>query len=362
MKRSFLPLFLLLALAVRAEKNVFDVQYRAIPSDFESLLKTDAARWNFGFRPYGNGAAQLWTDPIVARDALAGAVDGEASGPKPTALYVACDDESFSFIVLCVEPEIEKTIASGKGAPGPDIEFFFAPGDTDNHDAEPYFQFYYGEGTFSHYPWQVEDRTWRDIKGAIDIKERRLPNGYLVKFRIPWEQLFDRLPFSGKKDAIWRLSVIRWSDGGRTWGGVVHQASRAGYIRFPNFSDADKARIMGLLLEKGWDSFNAAIRNPQYSVEGGWRYPSVRNEPYYLDQLGDSPRTYINYNEDPGFRPVLESLVAERLALGAQIAAFNGMNPREQAAFYAKASQMLFNFRYDVEEAYARHLAEKLLE
>ncbi len=350
----------LVAALASAEKNILDVRYGSLPADYETLLKTDPGSWNFGFRPYGAGASQLWTDPIVAREALDGQVDDKAEGPRPTAIRVSCDDESFSLLVLCVDPAAGKAIAATNSLPSPSIELYFAPGDTDNHDPEPYFQFVYGDGTLRHFQWQVQDRTWRNIQSAVRVDEKHLANGFLVRFTFPWEQLFDRLPFSSKADAIWRLSVIRWADGGCTWGGAVHQESRAGYIRFPDFSAEDKARIMKGLLEKGWMAFRRACGTPQFNLSGGWAAPVARDDAFIKEQVAKQPRTYINYSEDPDFRPVLGQLVAERNALADGISGFEAMKPAEQLAFYRKASDMLFNFRYFVEEAYAHHLEDKL--
>ncbi len=364
MKKSLFVLLSLLAAvpAAQATKNLLDVRYRTLPADFEKVLAEEPDHWSFGFRPYGNGSAQLWTDPIVARDALSGTVDAEATGPRPTALYVSCDDDSFSLLVLCVEPKINEALAATNALPRPSIELYFAPGDTDNHDPEPYFQFYYGGGLLRHFQWQVQDRTWRNILSAVRVDERRLNNGYLVRFTFPWVELFDRLPFSDKADAIWRLSVIRWADGGRTWGGVVHQESRAGYIRFPDFTPEQKTKIMKRLLEKGWSRFNGLLGEPAYSIAGGWGMPVVRTDAYVVADVAKHPRTYINYSEDPAFRPVLEKLIAERRALAEGIARFESLPPAEQKAFYRQASDALFNFRYFVEEAYADLLARKLIQ
>ena len=68
----------------------------------------------------------------------------------------------------------------------------------------------------------------------------------------------------------------------------------------------------------------------------------------------------MNYAEDPGFRPVLARLRAACSALGPGLARFAEMEDGEQVAFYKKASQLLFNYRYDVEEAYRDYLLGKL--
>ena len=315
-----------------AEKNVLDVKYRSLPANYETLLKSDPASWNFGFRPYGSGASQLWTDPIVARGALEGSTQIE--GGRPTALSVSCDDAGFTLLVLCVEPGIDAAIASTNALPLPSVEFYVAPGDADNHEPIPYYQFFYGNGDLRHFPWQEEDRTYRTPLPYVTAEEKRLPNGYLVKITFPWRPFFDKLPFSEKNDNIWRLSVIRWVDGGRTWGGVVHEESRAGYIRFPAFDDAQRARIMTALLERAWTEFNRQIALASYNVAGGWAAPSVRTEPYVTEVVAQRPRTYVNYGEDPEFQPVLAKLIAERKALAAGIAGFGKMTPAEQLAFY----------------------------
>ncbi len=68
----------------------------------------------------------------------------------------------------------------------------------------------------------------------------------------------------------------------------------------------------------------------------------------------------MNFNEEPGFRPVLEKLVAERNALSPTIGRFAELSDDEQLAFYRKASQMLFNFEYDVQEAYAKYQQDQV--
>ena len=341
-----------------AEKNVIDVQYKSLPANYETLLKSEPQNWNFRFRPYGSGSSQLWTDPIVARGALEGSTQIE--GERPTALYVSCDNGGFSILVLCVEPGIGKAIAATNALPSPSIEFYFAPGDADNHEPVPYYQFFYGNGELRHFPWHEEDRTYRTPKPYVSVEEKRLPNGYLVKITVPWRPFFDKLPFSGKNDNIWRLSMIRWVDGGRTWGGVVHEESRAGYIRFPAFTDAQRAEIMTALLEQAWTEFNRQSGLAQYNAAGGWAAPVVRTEPYVTEVVAQRPRTYVNYGEDPEFKPVLAKIVADRKALASGIAGFAEMAPDAQLDFYTKASDMLFNFKYDVEEAYARHLEDGL--
>ena len=360
------PTTLLLVLAAllaapptaRADRNVLDVEYRTLPADFETLPAREPEKWNFNFQPYGQSSAEmLWTDPIVRR----AAVTGEAAGAPaaPTALYACCDDEGFTLLVLSVEPGLREAIAQGRPAARSTLECFFQPGDSDSSDLEHYYQFICETREpclKGIYPWMTEDRSFRSIEGALQVTARELPHASVVRIRVPWEPLFDRLPFPRKADNLWRLSVIRWAaSGGQTWGGNVHQQTSCGYLRFPDFTPAQRAAMMRHCLDRAWDRYQAVLAakdvSPAFVPLGGRRRP-----PFFLDALARSPHTFVNVNEDAAFRAAwLDGAVAARNALGAGLAAFDTLPPAEQAAFYARASDMLFNFRYDIEQAYGAY-------
>ena len=91
-------------------------------------------------------------------------------------------------------------------------------------------------------------------------------------------------------------------------------------------------------------------------------FPMPNPALYHAEKVAAEPRTYVNYAEDPLFRPTLHRLLAERDALAPQIAAFDGLAPAEQEAFYHKASEMLFNFHYALERAYGEYQTTLLVE
>ena len=347
----------LAAAPARAEKNIIDVEYRTLPGDFEQLPRTEPEKWNFNFRPYGAMAASLlWTDPIMQRDVMAGEDAGER---EPTAIYVCCDAEGLTVLVYAIESKMTKALEEGKPLPNSRLECFFTPGDADTSRIEHYYQFEC-QATEPKlpgvYPWMMEDRTFRSIKPHIVIDSRQLDNGNVIKIFIPWAPLFDRLPLApAKRDNFWRLSVIRWaSSGAQTWGGVVHAANSAGYIRFPEFTPEQETAIRRTVLRQGWTSYKNTVTSttvdPAKAIE--------RLEPYYADLQGRLPQSYKNVNEDFGFRRAwLETAIRERDALGAQIAALERLAPAEQSAFYAAAADKLFNFGYDLEQAYGDYLA-----
>lgn len=334
-------------------KNCIQAKFRDLPADFEKLLVSEPEIWNFGFRPYGSSASQLWTDPILQREALTG---GETEGKKVVALSVSCSVKGFSILVFRAEPDLKKSLAEGKRLPSGSLECFFAPGDADIDKIEHYYQFilYATKPKVSCYPWFVDDRNFRSIENHITAETKILSNGYITKIDVPWEPLFDRLPFSDRKDSFWRLSVIA---NGQTWGGVVHQANQAGYIRWPEFTQAQKTAIMKNLLWKAWNAY----QNESGSIDLAKANIPYRREPYYLEKDSKLPHSYKLYVEDFAFRePWLESAVAERNALGAKIVEFEKLSPAEQVTFYKKAADMLFNYRYDVEEAYRKHMKKSI--
>lgn len=367
------PATLLLGLAAllagqptaRADRNVLDVEYRTLPADFETLPAREPEKWNFNFQPYGKSSAEmLWTDPIVRRAAVAG--DAAGASAAPTALYACCDDEGFTLLVLAVETGLREALAQGRPAPRSTLECFFQPGDSDSSDLEHYYQFLCEtrEPCLKDIlPWMTEDRSFRSIEGALQVTARELPHARVVRIRVPWEPLFDRLPFSRKADNLWRLSVIRWAaSGGQTWGGNVHQQTSCGYLRFPDFTPGQRAAMMRHCLGRAWDRYQAVLAakdvSPDFVPLGGRQRP-----PFFLDALARSPHTFVNVNEDAAFRAAwLDGAVAARNALGAGLAAFDTLPPAEQAAFYARASDMLFNFRYDIEQAYGAYQTDLIFE
>ena len=344
-------------------KNVYDVRFGRIPSNCETLLASDPDSWDFNFRPYGR-TADLVSDPAIVR----GVAAGKAMEGKPTGLRVSCDEDGWGFLVFCSEPEIGKALEESKSLPLPNLEMYFLPGDTDNADPAMYWQFYRGESKLDQFDWPACDRRWRPLKPFVREETRALSNGYVYRLEFPWESMWDRLPiFSDRQDNFWRLSVMRWVNGGMTWGGTVHEPARFGYIRWPKFTDAQKTAIMRRVLEKAWMDFRTLSAKAAYSVAGsvenaGGRAGYVRTEPYAVAQAKEQgPRSYINYCEDPDFRPTLEKLTAEAQALGPGIAAFASKPMDEQVRFYRAASDTLFNFRYAVEEAYEKQLRAKFV-
>lgn len=341
-------------------KNILDVWHGTVPGAPEELLSSHPQIWNFGFRPYGAASADLWSDPVMVRNVLSGE---EAGGKSPTAVAAACDADGFTIMVFCVDAALKSAIAKTNSLPDAYCEVYVAPGDIDNRDMIPYYQFGLSansDGTPDHYPWIVQDRRMRTPLPYMNFKTRILPNGFLHVLNFSWEAFWDKLPFRDSADNFWRMSAIRWSDGGMSWGGVVHEASRFGYIRFPRFTDAEKTEIRYRLLRKAWTRFRTLSSKPTYNPSRSWSAPWPREDRFIKEALAGAGETFIHYSQDPVFSVKLKELVDERNALASDIARFREMPVAEQKAFYKKAADMLFNFRYDVEKAYADFVDDKI--
>lgn len=329
--------------------------------------------WNFGFRPYGSGSAQLVSDPRVIRNALDGVGDGKT---VPTGLSVTMNDDGLQLHVLCFTPPADEILAA-TNAVSQRLEFFVADGSADTQGIVPYNMMVYNGGNSAEdYPAIEYDRHYRDLGPYVHCSSEVRERYTIVHIRYDWLGFYDRLDFlwNGAPETLWRVSMIRWSDptGGKTFGGPVHSMGRCGYIRIPALTAAQRLRIAKGTLVKAWNnyrrtmerSFDLAADEKFVKIRGKQIFlrPQLERRPVELGDLAKNPRTYLNFGEDPAMRPELKRRIAACDALGAEIAAFAGLDAAGQSAFYRRATDRLMNFRLDVEERYADILSDRLVE
>jgi len=343
-----------------ASKNVIDSEYRSVPANYWELLKNEPGKWNSNFRPYDPQSAEmLWSDSTLVRSVR---LDVQEDAKSLTALASFCDESGFSILLYIKDPEIRKNLSEGKPRPANMLEMFFEAGDAEDSSMEPYYMFLCQTtepNIWGIYPWLMEDSTFRTIKGHLNIDVHHEAEADFMHIRIPWAPLFDRLPWmKGKADNIYRLSVIRWAaTGGQTWGGNVHQQSTAGYLRFPQFTEAQKTAIMKHVLICGWDHFNRVLAIPRYSFD---LLPVNSNKSFERDEA-KYPHTQISMAADRKFRDSVEKTMVEaRQAFGRKIADFEAMPYAEREAFYRQAAPMLFNFEYDLQQAWGKYQEDQI--
>ena len=349
-------------------KNVTEVKF--MPCDVEALAK-DPSAWNWNFRPYGTGTDSLWSDPKVQRDISSGtSADGRVTG-----LNVTCDANGATFLVYCNEPRLMDFFVKTNGYPTAELECFIQLGDADMRRVQDYHWFYYSKNDPIYCnQWIMESRHYRQLAYETSFSESVAGGKAIVaKIAIPWSAVWDVLPcFSDRKDNFWRFGCARWGGaGGVTYGGAVHEGMRAGYIRWPSFSNEQKLAIMKSVLADAWNRFNKLAGTRPYSLDqtymdgeyldkanGGKRKSGAK---FRLEQNAKDVRSYVNYPEDPAFRPILGKLIAERKALAGEIAGIESLSPAAREVLYRRAADMLFNFRYDVEAAYSRYQKSRIM-
>jgi len=342
-----------------SQKNVLNVEWRTLPPDYETLAAKESEKWNFNFRPYGQeGSSMLWSDP----NAIRAVMQGEAAEKSfPTALYVAADERELSVLIFAAMKEgaVKDGLMKGDSVPEFHGECFFLPGDADNPQILNWQPF--GPTSKPGYDyslsWMKWDRDNRDLIGSMTLDARRVPTGVVMKIAIPWVVLYDQLPFlNGKKDSFWRFGLMRW-DTGVTWGGVVHQQLAPGYFRF-NLTDEQKTKLMKSILITCWKRY-LDTRN-MHEINPG--KVSGRGNTYRNRTMEANPHSYMNVNEDWGFRDAwLEKAIKERNELGKGIADFEKMSMDEQIAFYRKATRLLYNFKIDIDEASGNYYKAQIM-
>ena len=331
---------------VNDAKNVYDVAFRAMPSEPKDVLALEGV-WDANFRPYDQAdTIDLWTDSRVVRDVKGAA---EKEGERPTAIAFACDERGFNAYVAC-------------GQMAPQLEFYYLTGAADAPDVRPYYHMFYDGHALADYTMTVPDRHARHMKDYTKVEEFNVTDrDTLVRISWAWEGMWDYLPFLDGKADFWRVSMIHWAPGGgRSWGGKVHQVSAAGYVRFPVFTEEQQMAVMKHVLRCGVRGFQRLQKSYFYNPGNGAPYISLNTNAYHLAEIAKSPRSYVCYAEDPVFRPELVRLVRRCKGFVDRLETFGTLPFAERIAFYREASAALFNFERDVEEAYAKSVEDRL--
>ena len=100
MKKNLICLMMVAAgVAFGAErgKNVYEAKYFPLPGDLAGFVKGHPEFFDFGFRPYDQSAAELWTDSQLQRDVTGGKA---IEGARPTAIAFTMDEKAFTMLLL----------------------------------------------------------------------------------------------------------------------------------------------------------------------------------------------------------------------------------------------------------------------
>ena len=223
----------------------------------QSAAYRDRARGDARFTPYPAGHEEmLRADMAAERGERAGAA-AEMAGQYPTTFWMLYDEKGWHIFIESTDPRIEQIMLQG-GKGGSSLEMFFAPG----LEGETYYQWIIrlATGEVDIYSYNTPHRGYRHLEhrvGSFETETRALANGWGTVITIPWEALYDKLPFVEGNAATWRFAIMRWGPVRVTWSGKVHEPGRWGWIEWQPPPPAQRQAILQRLVQRAWWKFQA---------------------------------------------------------------------------------------------------------
>ena len=250
------------------DKQNKDARFQRYPKDKEMLLADVAAE-----------------RPMEEKDKA-------AQEGRETFFSMAYDAKGWHIYVQSNEPDIEKIMAEdGKG--GSSLEMFFAPG----LEAETYYQWIIKLATkeINFYHWNTPHRFYRYLENEaanVQTETAILDKGWGTMIFIPWECLYDKLPFMERNQDTWRFTVIRWGPASLTWSGRVHETGRWGQIRWQAPTTEQRLAIEKNIIKKAWARYQSA----KSTLSDYWQ-GACGDIVFYRDFLEPVIKDYEQYGE-----------------------------------------------------------------
>lgn len=300
----------------------------------QSALIRDPSRREARFHPYPRGQEEMLLADMAAERAVDEKTQTALEG-RDTAFFMGYDEKGWHMFIQSDEPNIE-TVMMQEGKGGSSLEMFFAPG----QEGEAYYQWIIrlGTGEVNLYNYNTPHRFYRNLELAprgFRTETAALEKGWGTSIFIPWESLYDKLPFMPGNESAWRFSIMRWGPVSLTWGGKVHEPGRWGLIDWEPPSPEQRTAILRLLVQRAW-----------------WRFQAVKTEAaeYWQGSRGDAAF----------YQQVLEPAIREQEQSGEQMKEVAQWTPERVEAVFGKQVPEWMEFRYRIEALRAGYLAEKL--
>ena len=310
------------------------------------------------FHPYNaGGAAVLQTDPRADRDISAAA----AAGRRETAFFAGYSDIGWHLAIYFGEPDLLSPDAEKRKQAGGSFELYFLPGDGSETPSPPYYQVFVKlpGGAVTEYPWMSPGPRYRLLGGAMKVATAELPEGaWLVTVFIPWDLLYDRMPFRTGQAVNWRFGLIRWAPGGGlTWGGDVHATGDFGYIRWEPPSPNARAAIYRRTIEL----VRSRYRRQLDAAGSGWQIAPA-DVPFEAGAAA-AKRPARQSSRPTKTGPITSKLFSRSFdaneRLEKRVDGIARARPEELEQLLREVGQ-LDNFRYTVSEARKDYLMKKL--
>jgi len=259
-----------------------------------------------------------------------------SSRPGETSFYMCYDTAGWHIFIHTEEPNIQQImLENGRGSSS--LEMFFQPG----RERVSYYQWIINlaTGETNIYDWDSPHRWYRPLElgpGNIKVETSVLDDGWGTIVFLPWECLYDRLPFQKDKENIWRFSLMRWNPAGSvTWGGRVHETGRWGLIRWEKPPEAERLNILKYLIRRAW-----------------YKYQTVKTAQidYWSCQERGDPEFYRL-----SLKPVVESFDA----YGKDLPTIDSWNKEKIEEIFHQIVPEWMEFSYRVEELRKQYLRKK---
>lgn len=286
------------------------------------------------FHPYPKDQAEMFRTDMAVERSLDEKAQAAMEG-RETAFFMAYDAKGWHLYIHSGEPDVEQVmLEDGKG--GSTLEMFFAPG----QEGEAYYQWIIrlGTGEVSLYNYNTPHRFYRHLEhkpGGFQTETAVQDKGWGTSIFIPWESLYDKLPFMDGNESTWRFSIMRWGPVSLTWGGKVHEPGRWGLIDWTPPTPDQRLAIQRHIVKRAW-----------------WKYQAVRTEAsaFWQGSRGDT-----NF-----YQRILAPAIQEQDQFGEQMKDVDQWDHTRVEAIFKKQVPEWMEFRYRLDELRTGYLAGKL--
>lgn len=283
------------------------------------LLQDEKLREN-RFTPYDSkAAADLITDVNIERTVSETKSKELEYYLQNTAFYSVYDTKGWHIFVKSGEPNIEKILSEtlnpnvyspftqyskAEGGKAGSLEMYFMPGLKN----ETYYQWMIDPAKGSEptiVDWSSPYRGFRSLKPYFKTETVAYEKAWGTYVFIPWEALYDKLPFDRGEKNDWRFGFIRFSPaGGMTWGGQVHETGKWGLFKWDKPTSPQLAEIKRNILVKAWTKY----QRDRTALQTFWQDKVMGDADFYtkalkpeidrLDKLGESMKTIRDLKDE----------------------------------------------------------------